>query len=978
MEKLKLDIQKFASNEVGILYANGSSSAYGVYKVWFDYGAITRVYNNPSGSISNNVSGPTSATISVSNISNGITTSVTISKTSASHTYSDGTASGTGNFFLAKKTGSSKYTTNGVYVKYSLGPTTNSQYDSGKIRCNSSGSNSAASYVKSLSTDTYDVPTSSGTLWIWVEAAADNSSGSYLRGVSKTFEGVAISNNNASINCTIQYKKSTDSSWTSVSGTSASLTTLSPSTTYNCRAILTNSGDSSKTTTIPGNDFTTPAATPTFVSTPTLTPASESSLTFSSFSANANGGNVKVTINLYNSSRTLVESRDLGAGTSFASGSFIGLSPNSSYYIIVTAQNATYTSYTKSTGEISGTTYAYPYIKSVSSTSITNSGSVNLTVYNPCGRSLKLWADRETNSYEIASNTSSTTGQNITVTLNFTSTNIGNAVGASGTSTYFYYRCTCTTPAQTTTYSTKGTVSLNSTGACPTINDSLKNDYIDYQDVNSTTTNITGNAKSFLGGFSTGQYKIKGNKFPFAARFGASLSEVKITLSGSNTQSTTITNNWSSDVDWKNWYTGSNIVPNTITSVVFTIKATDSRGFSNSYTISVPITKTETPKINIINTARENGYGTTVELTYSGSNIPNLSALFNLNTWEVHWTKVDSNPEESGTDSCIFSSSSGTISLNGIYDTSYSYTFYITIKDKLNQDGISNTFSIPMGEPTMFIDVEQNGVGINCFPNGEGLWLKSGINTISLDKKILDLIYPVGSIFMTTSSNFNTKEKVASHFGGTWEAWGTGRVPVGINASDTAFNTVEKTGGSKTSVAAHTHGFSGTTGDQSANHTHTIPAHAHGLNGHTHGLNQLTLKTYATVKSSSDTTAKQMTGQWRSTKARFPGGSSQDNNGIFKEWEASQATYWSNQGGTDTNTVGWKIDATHEHTGKLDANQSTNGNSGNTADSSVLTSGNQSVNHTHSFSGTTGAASAEQTNGNLQPYIVCYMWKRIA
>lgn len=38
----------------------------------------------------------------------------------------------------------------------------------------------------------------------------------------------------------------------------------------------------------------------------------------------------------------------------------------------------------------------------------------------------------------------------------------------------------------------------------------------------------------------------------------------------------------------------------------------------------------------------------------------------------------------------------------------------------------------------------------------------------------------------------------ATLFGGTWVAWGSGRVPVGVNTGDTSFNTVEKTGGAKT------------------------------------------------------------------------------------------------------------------------------------------------------------------------------------
>lgn len=50
-------------------------------------------------------------------------------------------------------------------------------------------------------------------------------------------------------------------------------------------------------------------------------------------------------------------------------------------------------------------------------------------------------------------------------------------------------------------------------------------------------------------------------------------------------------------------------------------------------------------------------------------------------------------------------------------------------------------------------------------------------------------------------------------FGGTWVAWGTGRVPVGIDTSQTEFNAVEKTGGEKTheltiaELAKHTHTY---------------------------------------------------------------------------------------------------------------------------------------------------------------------------
>lgn len=65
-------------------------------------------------------------------------------------------------------------------------------------------------------------------------------------------------------------------------------------------------------------------------------------------------------------------------------------------------------------------------------------------------------------------------------------------------------------------------------------------------------------------------------------------------------------------------------------------------------------------------------------------------------------------------------------------------------------------------------------------------------------KKLIDLIYPVGSIYMSVNS-----VNPQTLFGGTWVRWGNGRVPVGIDTSQTDFNTPEKTGGTKT----HNHDF---------------------------------------------------------------------------------------------------------------------------------------------------------------------------
>lgn len=61
-----------------------------------------------------------------------------------------------------------------------------------------------------------------------------------------------------------------------------------------------------------------------------------------------------------------------------------------------------------------------------------------------------------------------------------------------------------------------------------------------------------------------------------------------------------------------------------------------------------------------------------------------------------------------------------------------------------------------------------------------------------LTKQLFLLMHRVGDIIFSTSD-----ENPSTIYGGTWVAWGKGQVPVGVDASDSDFNTVEKTGGEK-------------------------------------------------------------------------------------------------------------------------------------------------------------------------------------
>lgn len=90
---------------------------------------------------------------------------------------------------------------------------------------------------------------------------------------------------------------------------------------------------------------------------------------------------------------------------------------------------------------------------------------------------------------------------------------------------------------------------------------------------------------------------------------------------------------------------------------------------------------------------------------------------------------------------------------------------------------------------------------------------------------IMKLIYPVGSIY--TNASVSTNPGTLLGFG-TWAAFGAGKVPVGIDSSDTDFDTAEETGGAKTvtlaeaNLPSHNHGNGSLATASAGAHTHTI------------------------------------------------------------------------------------------------------------------------------------------------------------
>lgn len=106
------------------------------------------------------------------------------------------------------------------------------------------------------------------------------------------------------------------------------------------------------------------------------------------------------------------------------------------------------------------------------------------------------------------------------------------------------------------------------------------------------------------------------------------------------------------------------------------------------------------------------------------------------------------------------------------------------------------------------------GNGIYCYiedyRTGERKRTSLDADGFDPPQSFFNLIYPVGSIYMSVNPT-NPSELFPLT---AWAEWGKGRVPVGVDTSQTEFNKAEKTGGSKAVTLAV---------DQIPSHTHKVP-----------------------------------------------------------------------------------------------------------------------------------------------------------
>lgn len=133
--------------------------------------------------------------------------------------------------------------------------------------------------------------------------------------------------------------------------------------------------------------------------------------------------------------------------------------------------------------------------------------------------------------------------------------------------------------------------------------------------------------------------------------------------------------------------------------------------------------------------------------------------------------------------------------LSGTYDTTKSYTIIGTLTDLF----YSTTFEFTVGPEKVVYGLGPTGMGIGK------AWTRGVLDVdgslpayfdgeiIMKNKKLIDIFYPVGSIYESTSA-----VNPGTIMGGTWERFGNGRVLVGVSEIETEFSSASKVGGSKT------------------------------------------------------------------------------------------------------------------------------------------------------------------------------------
>lgn len=255
-----------------------------------------------------------------------------------------------------------------------------------------------------------------------------------------------------------------------------------------------------------------------------------------------------------------------------------------------------------------------------------------------------------------------------------------------------------------------------------------------YQDSNSNTVSITGNNQRIIRNNSNLLFTV-GSATP---KNSATISKYEITFNNVVKSRTSVGN-----LDFGKINLSSNTTA--------TLKVIDSRGNIATKQITVIVDNWILPT-GLITLNRKNNFYSETYLTVDGT----YSSLNGKNTMTIQYQYKEVSATEYSKLKTISDNTKETIDL----DNNYQWNIKVVITDKIG----TTTYNLFLdrGMPIAFFDRLLSSVGINCFPT-----LKQSLEVFGSfllnNKSIVDLIYPIGSIYMSVDS---TNPEI--NFGGTW------------------------------------------------------------------------------------------------------------------------------------------------------------------------------------------------------------------
>ena len=240
---------------------------------------------------------------------------------------------------------------------------------------------------------------------------------------------------------------------------------------------------------------------------------------------------------------------------------------------------------------------------------------------------------------------------------------------------------------------------------------------------------------------------------------------------------------------------------NGVESNKFSISATDSREFST--TIEKTMTMIDYIRLAFTEAfiTRSESTSTTLNFNCRGNWFNGEFSNTNSNMLALKFRFKENNGEYGEYQDLTISTNNNTFSFNGALGTSFDYRKQYDFEFVLSDKAMSTIIIFNVESGQAIVRVAEHYVRIA----GD---LKVIGDLYINNKNIFDLIYPIGSIYISIK---NTNPSTL--FGGTWVSWGAGRVPVGVDTTQNEFKTVEKTGGEKThkltvsEMPKHTHRF---------------------------------------------------------------------------------------------------------------------------------------------------------------------------